>query len=82
MITIFGDFCQFSAKKMAVFSKNNVMIKFTAYFVLSQKRNFSPMFLAEKKLKSMLLKCRAKPKSQILTTPLSVSRRFSGLMSR
>jgi hypothetical protein len=27
MITIFGDFCQFSAKKMAFFSKTNVMIK-------------------------------------------------------
>jgi hypothetical protein len=27
MITIFGDFCQFSAKKLAFFSKTNVMIK-------------------------------------------------------
>jgi hypothetical protein len=27
MITIFCDFCQFSAKKMAFFSKSNVMIK-------------------------------------------------------
>jgi hypothetical protein len=26
MITIFGDFCQFSAKKLAFFSKTNVMI--------------------------------------------------------
>jgi hypothetical protein len=26
MITIFCDFCQFSAKKLAFFSKNNVMI--------------------------------------------------------
>jgi hypothetical protein len=25
-ITIFGDFCQFLAKEMAVFSKTNVMI--------------------------------------------------------
>jgi hypothetical protein len=28
MITIFCDFCQFSAKKLAFFSKTNVMIKF------------------------------------------------------
>jgi hypothetical protein len=28
MITIFCDFCQFSAKKLAFFSKSNVMIKF------------------------------------------------------
>jgi hypothetical protein len=27
MITIFCDFCQFSAKKVAFFSKTNVMIK-------------------------------------------------------
>jgi hypothetical protein len=27
MITIFSDFCQFSAKKLAFFSKTNVMIK-------------------------------------------------------
>jgi hypothetical protein len=27
MITIFCDFCQFSAKKLAFFSKTNVMIK-------------------------------------------------------
>jgi uncharacterized Fe-S radical SAM superfamily protein PflX len=27
MITIFCDFCQISAKKMAFFSKTNVMIK-------------------------------------------------------
>jgi hypothetical protein len=26
MITIFSDFCQFSAKKLAFFSKTNVMI--------------------------------------------------------
>jgi hypothetical protein len=26
MITIFGDFCQFSAKKLAFFSKTDVMI--------------------------------------------------------
>jgi hypothetical protein len=28
MITIFGDFCQFSAKNFAFFSTTNVMIKF------------------------------------------------------
>jgi hypothetical protein len=28
VITIFGDFCQFSAKKMALFSKTNVIIIF------------------------------------------------------
>jgi hypothetical protein len=28
MITIFSDFCQISAKKLAFFSKTNVMIKF------------------------------------------------------
>jgi hypothetical protein len=28
MITIFSDFCQFSAKILAFFSKTNVMIKF------------------------------------------------------
>jgi hypothetical protein len=28
MITIFCDFCQFSAKKLAFFSKTNVMIQF------------------------------------------------------
>jgi hypothetical protein len=27
MITIFCDFCQFSAKKLALFSKTNVIIK-------------------------------------------------------
>jgi hypothetical protein len=27
MITIFGDFCQFSAKNLALFSKTNVMTK-------------------------------------------------------
>jgi hypothetical protein len=28
MITIFCDFCQFTEKKLAFFSKTNVMIKF------------------------------------------------------
>jgi hypothetical protein len=42
MITIFGDFCQFSAKKLAFFSNTNVMINFFSKFsfVLSQKRQF------------------------------------------
>jgi hypothetical protein len=43
MITIFCDFCQFSAEKMAFFSKTNVMIKILhnlASFVLTQKRQF------------------------------------------
>jgi hypothetical protein len=30
MITIFCDFCLFSAKKLAFFSKTNVMITFSA----------------------------------------------------
>jgi hypothetical protein len=29
MITIFCNFCQFSAKKLAFFSKTNAMIKFS-----------------------------------------------------
>jgi hypothetical protein len=42
MITIFCDFCQFSAKKLAFFSKTNLMINFFSKFgfVLSQKRQF------------------------------------------
>jgi hypothetical protein len=43
MITIFCDFCQFSAKKLAFFSKANVMIKFLpkiAVHSLSKKRHF------------------------------------------
>jgi hypothetical protein len=39
MITIFGDFLQFSAKKMAFFSKTNVLFAEFS-FVLSQKRQF------------------------------------------
>jgi hypothetical protein len=38
MITILCDFLQFSAKKLAFFSKTNVMIKFS--LVSSQKRQF------------------------------------------
>jgi hypothetical protein len=42
MITIFCDFGQFSAKKLAFFSKTKVMINFfqNFSFVLSQKRQF------------------------------------------
>jgi hypothetical protein len=42
MITIFCDFPQFSAKKLAFFLNTNVMIKlFSKFsFVLSQKRQF------------------------------------------
>jgi hypothetical protein len=42
MITILGDFCKFSAKKLAFFSKTNVMIKFLqnlAVCSLSKKCN-------------------------------------------
>jgi hypothetical protein len=39
MITRFGNFCHFSAKKLAFFSTTNVMIIFSKIgFVLSQKR--------------------------------------------
>jgi hypothetical protein len=42
MITIFCDFCQISSKKLAFFSKTNVMITIFAKssFGLSQKRQF------------------------------------------
>jgi hypothetical protein len=42
MITIFCDFSQFSAKKLAFFSKTNVMITIFAKtsFVLRQKRQY------------------------------------------
>jgi hypothetical protein len=45
MITIFCDFCQFSAKKLAVFSKTNVMIKIL--------HNFFAIFFGENILKSV-----------------------------
>jgi hypothetical protein len=50
MITIFGDFRQFSAKKLAFFSKTNVMIKFlhNNSFVLSQKRLFFRRIFGQK----------------------------------
>jgi hypothetical protein len=49
-ITIFCDFRQFSAKKLAFFSKTNVMIKIFEYFsfVLSQKRQFFRNFFRRK----------------------------------
>jgi hypothetical protein len=42
MITIFGDFCQFSAKNLAFFLKFNVMIEnlHNLAFVLSRNRQF------------------------------------------
>jgi hypothetical protein len=48
MITIFCDFCQFSAKKLVFFSKTNVMIKILHNFALFKSKmqvfllNFSP----------------------------------------
>jgi hypothetical protein len=47
MITIFGDFRQFSAKKMAFFSKTNVMIKFLhnlALFWVKKAKFFAEFF--------------------------------------
>jgi hypothetical protein len=49
MITIFRDFWQFSAKKLAFFSKTNVMIKFLhnlAYFCV-KNAIFLPKFSAK-----------------------------------
>jgi hypothetical protein len=42
MITIFCDFCQVSAKKLAFFTKTDVMIKFLQKTIssLSKKRHF------------------------------------------
>jgi hypothetical protein len=52
MITIFCDFSQFLAKKLAFFSKTNVMIIFSKFsFVLSQKRQFFANFFGENILK-------------------------------
>jgi hypothetical protein len=39
MITIFFDFCQFSVKKLAFFSKSNVMIKNLPYLALFLVKN-------------------------------------------
>jgi hypothetical protein len=54
MITIFGNFRQFSAKKLAFFSQTNVMIKIlhNLGFVLSQKRQFFRQILRQKYLKN------------------------------
>jgi hypothetical protein len=55
MITIFGDFRQFSAKKLAFFSKTNVTIIFwhnLSSFVLSQKRQFFHNFFRQKYFKN------------------------------
>jgi hypothetical protein len=46
MITIFCDFRQFSAKKIAFISKTNVVIKFL-HLALSQKRLFFAEFFGE-----------------------------------
>jgi hypothetical protein len=49
MITIFCDFRQFSAKKLAFSSKTNVMIKFLKKFALFcvQNANFFAEFFGE-----------------------------------
>jgi hypothetical protein len=49
MITIYCDFCQFSAKKLASFSKANVMMKFfhNLAFASSPNRQFLPNFSAK-----------------------------------
>jgi hypothetical protein len=49
MITIFGDFRQFSAKKLAFFSKTNVMIKFLHILALFwvKNANFFTEFIGE-----------------------------------
>jgi hypothetical protein len=48
-ITIIGDFCQFPAKKMAFFSKTNVMITFSAKlpFILGKNAYFFAKFFCE-----------------------------------
>jgi hypothetical protein len=56
VFTIFGDFCQFSAKNLAVVSKTYVMIEiFHKLHICSFSKNvnfFSPNFSAELFLKS------------------------------
>jgi hypothetical protein len=53
MITIFFDFCQFLAKKLAFFSKINVMIKILHNLALFgvKKRQFFAIFFGENILK-------------------------------
>jgi hypothetical protein len=57
MITIFGDFCQFSAKKMAFFSKTNVMIKILHNLALPRVKNanFFAIFFGENIFKIITL---------------------------
>jgi hypothetical protein len=53
-MTIFSNFQQFSAKKLAFFSKTNVMIKFVAEFSFvfeSKMPNCLPVFIGENILK-------------------------------
>jgi hypothetical protein len=54
MITILGDFRQFSAKKLALFSKNQCNGHLFSQFsvVFSQKRQFFRRFFAKIFLKS------------------------------
>jgi hypothetical protein len=54
MITIFSDFCLFSVKKLAFFSKNNVMITIfpKTSSSLSKKRQFFRYILRRKYLKN------------------------------
>jgi uncharacterized membrane protein YkgB len=54
MIPIFCELGQFSAKKLALFSKTNTMINFFSNFsfVLIQKRQFFAKFFGEKYLKN------------------------------
>jgi hypothetical protein len=49
MITVFSDFQQFSVKKLALFSKTNVMINFLHNLVLfsDKNANFYDDFLAK-----------------------------------
>jgi hypothetical protein len=49
MITIFCDFCQFSAKKLAFFSKTNVVINFfsKSSSSLSKKRQYFRQIFGE-----------------------------------
>jgi hypothetical protein len=50
--TIFGDFCQFSAKKWRFFSKTNIMMKFFQKLaVVSEKRQFFANFFSENTFK-------------------------------
>jgi hypothetical protein len=57
MITIFGDFSQFSAKKLAFFLNTSAMITFLSKFafVSSQKRHFFAKFFGENILKIITL---------------------------